>query len=128
MTSRSMPPWMAAAAAVLIAGSASAAPAAAPAKAPAPGCNRACLVRILDRWFDALVAHSAKGLPLAKDVRFTEQAARIPIGDGLFVSTTEGPTTFKIVAADPVSGQVGAIAMMKQWGKPVEVTVRLKVV
>ena len=132
MNSRSIQLGMAAAAVALMAGSASAAPApaAAPAAKPAPStpsCNRACLVRILDRWFDALASHSAKGLPLAKDVRFTEQAARLPIGDGLFVSTTEGPTTFKIVAADPTSGQVGAIVMMKQWGKPVEVTVRLKV-
>ena len=122
--------WSAAAAAVLTASAAGATPAPAPAKTapPASGCDRACLVRILDKWFDALVAHSAKGLPLARDVRFTEQAARIPIGDGLFVSATEGPTSFKIVAADPTSGQVGAIVMMKQWGKPIEMTVRLKVV
>jgi hypothetical protein len=123
---------MAATAAMLIASAASAAPAPAakPAAPPAaaPACNRTCLVRILDKWFDALAAHSARGLPLAKDVRFTEQAARIPIGDGLFVSTTKGPTDFKVVAADPVSGQVGAIVMMEQWGKPIEMTVRLKVV
>ena len=125
---RSIHASTAATAALLIAGSAGAATAPAPAKAPAAACNRACLVGILDKWFDALVAHSAKGLPLAKDVRFTEQAARLPIGDGLFVSATEGPDKFKIVAADPVSGQVGAIVMMKQWGKPIEMTVRLKVV
>jgi len=125
--------WIAAAAAALMAGSAGAAPAPSPnpaAKAApaAPSRDRACLVHILDKWFDALVAHSPRGLPLAKDVRFTEQGARIPIGDGLFISTTEGPTSFKIVAADPVSGQVGAIVMMKQWDKPIEMTVRLKVV
>jgi hypothetical protein len=133
MKSRSIRLWMAASAAVVLAGSADAAtpaPAkpAAPAHPAATSCNRACLVTILDRWFDGLAAHSAKGLPLARDVRFTEQAARIPIGDGLFVSTTEAPRDFKIVAADPVSGQVGAIVMMKQWDKPAEVTVRLKVV
>ena len=126
MNCRSIRLGMAALAAVVTAASAANAPTA-KAATPPPGCNRACLVRILDRWFDALAAHSAKGLPLAGDVRFTEQAARLPVGDGLFVSTTEGPTTFKIVAADPVSGQVGAIVMMKQWGKPIEMTVRLKV-
>ena len=125
MSTRSTQLWMAAAAAVLATSSGSAATTA---KAAASACNRACLVRILDQWFDALAAHSARGLPLARDVRFTEQAARLPIGDGLFVSTTEGPGKFKIVAADPVSGQVGAIVMMKQWGKPIEMTVRLKVV
>lgn len=125
-----------AALAILFAGDASAAtaPASAPAVKPAPAkahaasCSRACLESLMNRWFDALAAHSAKGLPLARNIRFTEQAAAIPIGDGLFVSTTEGPKDFKIIAADPVSGQVGAIVMMKQWDKPVEVTARLKVV
>jgi len=31
------------------------------------------LVRILDQWFDALAAHSAKGLPLAKENIVDEQ-------------------------------------------------------
>ena len=95
--------------------------------APAP-CDRACLAGIMDEWLNALPRHSAAGLPLAKNIRFTEQAAAIPIGDGLFVSATEGPTTFKIVAADPKSGQIGAFAMIKQWDKPALLAVRLKVV
>ncbi len=105
--------------------------AAAPAKHVAArhvACSRACLVDLMNRWLDALPTHSAKGLPLASNIRFTEQAAAIPVGDGLFVSATEAPTTFKIIAADPMSGQVGAIVMMKQWDKPVLVAVRLKVV
>src|SRR5580704_5112751 len=112
-------PWLAAiaAAAAFVAHAASAAP-----------CDRACLTDLMDRWLAALPAHSAAGLPIAHDIRFTEQAAAIPVGDGLFISATEGPTSFKIIAADPVSGQVGAIAVIKQWGKPVMLSVRLKVV
>ena len=97
--------------------------------APKPAtCSRACLVGVMDRWIDALSAHSAKGLPLAANVRFTEQAAAIPVGDGLFVSTTQGPTAFKIVLADPTSGQVGFFGVIKQWDKPVLLAARLKVV
>ena len=102
--------------------------AASPAAAGAGSCDRGCLVTDMNRWLEALPKHSAQGLPLAKDIRFTEQAAAIPVGDGLFISATQGPTTFKIIAADPVSGQVGALAMMKQWDKPVLVGIRLKVV
>ena len=104
-----------------------AAPAKPRAAAPAPRCNRDCLVGIMDRYVNALPTHSAKGLPLAAHVRFTEQASAIPVGDGLWVSATEAPTTFKIVVADPTSGQVGFFGVMKQWDKPVLLAARLKV-
>jgi hypothetical protein len=116
---------LAALGAALIAGAPAAA---APVRAKPASCDRACLVDIMQRWLDALPRHSAKGLPLAPGVRFTEQAARIPVGDGLFVSATEAPTTFKIFAADPASGQVGFFGMMKQWDKPILLAARLKVV
>jgi hypothetical protein len=90
-------------------------------------CDRACLVDLMNRWLAALPAHSAAGLPLAPNIRFTEQAAVIPVGDGLFVSATEAPTTFKIVAADPPDGQVAAFTVMKQWNRPAIVAVRLKI-
>ena len=102
--------------------------AAAPALHKAPACNRACLVDIMQRYLDSLPRHSAKGLPLAAGVKVTDQAARIPVGDGLWVSATEAPTSFKIFVADPTSGQVGFFGMMKAWGKPILVASRLKVV
>jgi len=92
------------------------------------GCNHSCLVDLMNRWLAALPTHSAAGLPLAPDIRFTEQSAAIPVGDGLFVSATEAPTTFKIMAVDPDRGQVAAFTVMKQWGAPVIVAARLKVV
>jgi hypothetical protein len=110
-----------AAASMLVTGSVLAAPKAKP-------CGHACLTAIMDRWLAALPTHSAKGLPIAPNIRFTEQAAEIPLGDGLFVSATEAPAAFKIIAADPVSGQIGALTVMKQWDKPVMLSVRLKVV
>jgi hypothetical protein len=136
MTFRNSTLAAAAALALMASGAASAAPAAAPASKPAApaaapkaeACNRGCLVSIMEKWLAALPAHSAKGLPIAPNIRFTEQAAAIPVGDGLFVSATEAPTSFKIIAADPTSGQVGALAVMKQWDKPVMLSARLKVV
>jgi hypothetical protein len=101
-------------------------PAAKPAAA-APACNRACLADLMQRYVDALPTHSAKGLPISKSVKFTEQAARIPVGDGLWVSATEAPTTFKVIVADPTSGQAGVFAVMKQWGKPVLLAARIRV-
>jgi hypothetical protein len=120
-------PLAANAAAPAPAASPAAKPAPAPAPAPAKPCNRACLADLVQRYVDALPTHSAKGLPLSKTVKFTEQAARIPVGDGLWVSATEAPSTFKIILADPVSGQAGFFGMMKEWGKPALVAIRLRV-
>jgi hypothetical protein len=89
--------------------------------------RRAALEAMLDRWFAALVAGSAEGLPISDTFRFTEQATRLPLGEGLFVSATQVPGDFKILVTDEVSGNVAAIVMMGVWDKPALVTVRLKI-
>jgi hypothetical protein len=118
---------LAAVGAALTLSSAAAAETTKPAAPKAASCDRACLVDLMQRWVDALPKHSAAGLPISPSIRFTEQAAALPVGDGLFVSATDAPTTFKIFVADPTSGQVGFFGMMKQWGKPILLAARLKV-
>lgn len=83
------------------------------------GTDRAGLIAILNRFLDSL--------PLAPNVKITEQAARIPPGDGLWVSATSGPTEFNIQLADPASGQAGFFGVIHEWEKPVLVGTRLKV-
>jgi hypothetical protein len=90
-------------------------------------CDRACLKNMMDEYVVALVKHDDSGLPLAKDVKFTENTATLPLGDGLWVGVTQGPTTFKIYGLDPVAGQAGLFCMMKEFGKPVIVSIRLRV-
>ena len=91
-------------------------------------CDRACLARVADSWFAAIAAHDPSKAPLAPNARYTEQTKETPIGDGLWKTATEPPTTFKIIIADPVSGQVGGIVMMKDVDKPLQVGFRLRVV
>ena len=50
---------------------------------------------------------------MSANAKFTEQAKVLPIGEGLWKSAVEGPTTFKIPVADPIAGQIGLILMMK---------------
>ena len=76
-------------------------------------CDRACLLGIADAYFAALAAHAPAKAPMAPKAKFTEQAQVLKVGEGLWKTTTEGPTTFKIPVPDPVSGQVGVIAMIK---------------
>ena len=95
--------------------------------AAAETCDRACLVGIADRYLAAMVKHDPAGLPLGAKFKYTENTATIPMGDGLWVGASEGPTTFKIYAADPVSGQVGFFGPMKEFGQPVLLALRLKI-
>jgi hypothetical protein len=91
-------------------------------------CDRPCMTAMADQYLAALVKHDPSGLPLAKGVRFTENTAEIPIGDGLWVGASEAPTTFKIYAVDPSSSQVGFYGVMKEWNRPLIIALRLKVV
>jgi hypothetical protein len=90
-------------------------------------CDRACLTRVADEYFAAIVAHDPSKAPMAPNARFTEQTQVKAVGDGLWKTASEAPTTFKIYVADPVVGQLGGIVMMKDAGKPIQLAVRLKV-
>ena len=90
-------------------------------------CDRACLQGFVDRYLDALVAHDPSRLPVAKSVKYTENTAQMPLGDGLWVGASEGPTTFKIYALDPVAHQAGLMGVMQEFGKPVVLVLRLKI-
>jgi hypothetical protein len=89
-------------------------------------CDRACLEGYLNRYLDALVKHDPASAPMARNARFTENTVSIPVGEGLWIGANEAPTTFKIVAADPVAGQVAMLGSMQAWGNPALVSIRLK--
>jgi hypothetical protein len=46
-------------------------------------CDRPCLTGMMDRYTEALTKHDPSGLPLAQDVRFTENTAQVNIGEGI---------------------------------------------
>lgn len=92
----------------------------------AQDCDRACLIDMADTYAAALVAHDPGKTPLAPAVATVENVHPIKPGEGLWRSATKGPTQFQIHVADPVSQQVGLLAMMEVDGKPALVGIRLK--
>ncbi len=97
--------------------------------AVAPYCDRACMISITDQYLAALVKHDPSGLPLNRDVKFTENDVTLHLGtEGLWIGASEAPTTFKIYAVDLDTGQVGFYGVMKEWGRPLIIALRLKVV
>ncbi len=89
-------------------------------------CDRQCLVTLMQNYLAALVKHDPKALPFAAEVKFTENTANIPVGDGLWVTASGGPTEFQIYAADPVAQQVACLVVMKEVGKDVLLGARLR--
>jgi hypothetical protein len=77
-------------------------------------CDRQCLVTLMQNYLAALVKHDPTAVPFDKDVKFIENTANIPVGDGLWVTASGGPTEFQIYAADPVMQQVACLVIMKE--------------
>lgn len=97
-----------------------------PATAQAQDCDRACLIDMANDYAAALVAHDPSQVPLASNAVTVENAKKIGRGEGLWRSASGGPTEFRIHVPDPVSQQVGLMAMMEVDGKPALVGIRLK--
>jgi len=57
----------------------------------AENCDRACLSGLITQYVDALVARDHSKLPLAENVRFTEDSKALKLGEGLWkAETTKG--------------------------------------
>ena len=91
----------------------------APAPTAAENCDRTCLAGMITQYLDALVARDHSRLPLAGDVRYTEDSKLIKLGEGVWQTVT-GKGQFrhdyldrnKQIAAAHVQVQEGAIPVL----------------
>ena len=90
-------------------------------------CDRACLVGFIDGYMHALESKDRSALPLAEEVWFTENTARLDLGEGVLWRMPIQPTAFRITAADPVTGQVAVQTVYNIQGRPALVALRLKI-
>ncbi len=103
------------------------------AHARSEACDRACLSAIVDQYLAAMVAHDASRAPFASTIRFTENAAKLPLSDGLWFTAT-AMTDYKVYVADPQGGAVAFIGLIQEHTappnppRPVILALRLKVV
>jgi hypothetical protein len=89
-------------------------------------CDRTCLNGFADQALAAFVAHDPSRLPLAKEVKYTENGQVLRLGDGLWgIVTAVG--NYKIYADDPQAGQVMFMGVLQENGAPVILNLRLKV-
>lgn len=99
----------------------------------AAGCDRACLEGFVDRYFAAVIADDPSAVPLAPNVRFTENGQVLPVGEGLWKSL-KGIGRYRLAVVDADAGQVALITTLIEdnadptKGTPALLALRLKVV
>jgi hypothetical protein len=97
---------------------------AAPASAAQP-CDRACLTGLLTRYIDALAAADPSRLPLAPNVRFTEDSQQKQLGEGLWRSVT-GKGGFRQDYIDTARQIAATHVEMREGRNPVLLSVVLR--
>src|SRR5580693_5304655 len=98
----------------------------APAAPPASSCERTCLEGVVNNYLAALAARDPSKVPFADNVKFTENTAKLKIGEG-FWQTANGLGSFQLYFTEPEAGEAGFIGTMREWDNPVIFCLRLKV-
>jgi hypothetical protein len=80
-------------------------------------CDRACLEGIVDQYLNAMVANDSKKAPLAPNIKYTENAARLPLNEGLWF-TAASLTDYKIALADPQGSAAAFIGVVTEHMPP----------
>jgi hypothetical protein len=99
-----------------------------PARALGPipiDCDRRCLEGLIDQYLAAVVAHDPKKLPLAADVKYTENDQVLEVGDG-FWRTADAIGNYRHAFIDPVTQQAAFIGTMIENKNPLLMTLRLR--
>jgi hypothetical protein len=90
-------------------------------------CDQDCLESFADQYIDAMVSHDPSSIPLAEDVKFTENGVQLAVGDALW-ATASANTDYRIYVTDPETGQIGYSGIIEENGTPVLISFRLKIV
>jgi len=89
-------------------------------------CNRACLEGVIDQYLNAVVKHDPQLAPLSEDIKYTENAQVLKVGDG-FWKTAQAVGSYRHVFADPEAGQVAMMGTMWEADTLDLVSLRLRV-
>ncbi len=82
-------------------------------------CDRACLEGLVEQYLDAAIAHDPSLLPLAENVKFTENGVQLPLPDAHWKIMT-GKGKYRLFVTDPDAGQVACLATIREEGRTEE--------
>ena len=89
-------------------------------------CGHDCLGEFAERFLYGITHRDASAVPLAPNVRYTENGSVLAIGDALW-ATAQGLGENKLVFTDPDSGSIMIYAGVTESGLPSMLAARLKV-
>ena len=90
-------------------------------------CDRQCLTDTLTRYLNAMVGRDPAAAPLAANVRFTEDAVPLKVGEGLWKSLIKF-RSYRLDFIDTREGTAAVHAVFEENGAPLLFAGRLKVV
>ncbi len=93
----------------------------------ASSCDYNCLTGLVNQYLKALLAHDPGKLPVAPNLKFTENTISLKLGDALW-GTISGLGDYKIQFADPQAGEVAIETTIRENGTPAILLLRLRVV
>jgi hypothetical protein len=79
-------------------------------------CDRTCLDGFVDRYLDAMQAHTASPDLFARETKFTENGIRLPLGNEGLWFRMSGRGTYKFYVPDVEAQQVAFIGTVREGG------------
>jgi len=95
--------------------------------AEAATCDRECLAGFVTGYLNAMLAHSPSSLPLAGNVRFTEDTVEMRMGDSPLWRNASRLRPYRLDILDAREGVAASQDIVEEAGKPVMLMLRLKI-
>jgi len=89
-------------------------------------CDRTCLRGFVTAYLNALIAHGPAALPVAANVKFTEDNVQKKLGEGLW-KTASKLRAFRQDVLDVKQNTAASLVVLEEGTTPVLFTVRLKI-
>ena len=90
-------------------------------------CDRQCLTDLMTRYLNAMVAHDPSAVPVAPNLKFTEDGKVLKLGDGAW-KTVAKLRPYRLDFIDVPQGVAAVHTVLEENGVPLLFTARLKVV
>jgi hypothetical protein len=95
-------------------------------KAPAVSCDRACLAGFVTQYVNAMVAHKPESLPVAGNVKFTEDCKEMKLGEGIWRNISR-LREYRRDILDVRQGVAVSFLVVEEGSSPVLFVMRLKI-